>query len=80
MTWQIFWMVAEYLGYIAGVVSFMTVAWKFWRKVVHIADVVEQLTPNGGSSIFDKVNETHALVLKLDQRVTRLENKKRWLW
>lgn len=48
----------------------------FWwviRKIVNIADAVEQLKPNGGKTISDKVNHISKTVDTLNDRVGKLE-------
>lgn len=56
----------QQVGSIAGaVVAVLGVLTGFWwaiRKLVHIADAVNQLLPNGGSSLADKVNDMKRLL------------------
>lgn len=47
--------------------------WWITRKIVHIAEAVEQLKPNGGKTISDKVNHISITVDALNERVAKLE-------
>lgn len=43
-------------------------AWRMGRRVVHIADAVQELTPNGGSSMKDTVTRTDTRLAELTER------------
>lgn len=58
------------LAAIGGVVAGF---WWMVRKIVRIADAVEQLKPNGGGSIADKVTHISKSVDELNKRVSQLE-------
>lgn len=53
--------------------SLITGLWWLVRKIVKIAEAVEQLKPNGGKTISDKVNYITKSVDTLNERVGKLE-------
>lgn len=53
--------------------SLITGLWWLVRKIVKIAEAVEQLKPNGGKTISDKVNYITKSVDTLNDRVGKLE-------
>lgn len=49
--------------------------WKFNRRIVHIADAVRELTPNGGSSLKDQVTAIDEKLGVLSERVDGLSGR-----
>ncbi len=58
---------------IAAIGGVVTGFWWVIRKIVKIAEAVEQLKPNGGKTISDKVNYITKSVDTLNDRVGKLE-------
>lgn len=58
---------------IIAVGSLLASFWWIVRKIVKIAEAVEQLKPNGGKTISDKVNYITKSVDTLNERVGKLE-------
>lgn len=67
-----------FVGGLTAIGLFIRGVWRLVRRIVHISDAVTQLKPNGGSSMYDKVNKMHITVQDLVDRVEKLENK-RWI-
>lgn len=54
------------------------IMYRFAQRVEASLDAVETtlLSNNGGSTLLDKIEETHRLAVSLDKRVTNLEKEK----
>ncbi len=77
---NVLYTVGALCGCLAAIGGIFWGFWSFLRKVVHIVDALEQikkpvqeLKNNGGSSVKDKVDDTHELVVGLVDRVRKLE-------
>lgn len=49
--------------------------WRLIRKIVYIADAVQQLHPGSGKSVADKIDSINFKVSRLEERIARLERK-----
>lgn len=76
MSIHFFQMLAIVSGAILTFSALLYAAWRFFRRIVYIADAVEQLHPGaGGKSIADKVNGISIKMDRLEERMARVEHK-----
>lgn len=62
-------------GAILGGVAVLTLGWKLVRWLVRNADKLDQLAPNGGSSVRDQVVQTRADVAEIKQQMFDQEKR-----
>lgn len=67
MTVDVIIVAGQIAGALLAVGGLLSGGWWAARKLVHIADAVKELSPNGGGSIKDQIT-------RIDSRLTALED------
>ena len=76
----------EWVGLVVGVLAILAAAWRLIRSIYHLVRVGEtaldrltgvekELHPNGGASLRDAVDKTHALAVDNNEKHTRIEQR-----
>lgn len=64
-----------FLGVCAALVRFVKASYRVARRIERIEEHAQQLAPNSGSSLYDRVNQVHQIVRDNSTRLDDVEDR-----